>query len=165
MRTHHLRIVGVILLILLLPTCSESARIGRPSPIERLLPKLEEQDQLASLLMGVAEDVERHDWTSLIERASPAHYNAQVEGMGMEHPQYAAELMGLHSVGNSITLGDLVRYSDLDRIVHIRFTGMETEHGWIVIKGEAFLSDSTVLRIQIDVAKEGAKLVLTGAVG
>lgn len=120
---------------------------------------------LRTFLLGIAGDVHRHDWDALVGRASPPHRNAQVDGMGMGLPQYAAELMGLHNVGNSIKQGEIVTWEDMNRLARIRFTEVDEDSGVLIVRGEALLLDGSTLKIEIWVGTLGGEHVLTGAVG
>ncbi len=127
--------------------------------------RLEGREMLRAFLLGVAREVSRHDWEAVTSRASPPHRYAQVDGMGMGLPQYVAELMGLHNVGNSIKRGEIVTWEDMDRLARIRFTEVDEDSGVLIVRGEALLLDGSVLKIEIWVATLGGEHVLTGAVG
>ena len=126
---------------------------------------LEGREMLRTFLLAVADEVQRHDWDALVERASPPHRQAQVEDLGMGLPQYAAELLGLHTVGNSIKQGGIITWADLDRLVRIRFTEVDEDLGVLILRGEAQLDDGSVLKIEIWVGTLGGEHVLTGGVG
>jgi len=153
----------VILLTILAAGCS-GAR-GGGDAIAALGDRLDGRTTLRTFLLDIAQEVETHDWEALLTRASPPHRYAQVEGMGMGLPQYLAELMGLHMVGNSIKQGDSVTYGDLDRLAKIRFTELDEDLGVLIIRGEAILTDGSFLKIELWVATLGGEHVLTGAVG
>ena len=149
--------------VLTLASCSGSR--GGGDAIAAIETRLEGRGMLRTFLLDVAGDVSRHDWEALVGRASPPHRYAQVDDMGMGLPQYAAELMGLHNVGNSIKQGEMVTWEDMDRLARIRFTEVDEDLGVLIVRGEALLLDGTALKIEIWVATLGGEHVLTGAVG
>jgi len=148
---------------LLLASCSGPR--GGDDAIAGIEARLDGRGMLRTFLLDVADDVRRHDWDSLLTRASPPHRDAQVDGMGMGIPQYVAELMGLHNVGNSIKRGEEVTLEDMNRLARIRFTEVDEDLGVLIIRGEALLQDGTALKIEIWVGTLGGEHVLTGAVG
>ncbi len=152
-----------ILLTILATGCSGSGRGG--DAIAALQDRLEGRTTLRTFLLDVAQEVELHEWEALMKRASPPHRYAQVDDMGMGLPQYLAELMGLHMVGNSIKQGDTVTYGDLDRLAKIRFTELDEDLGVLIVRGEVLLTDGSTLKIELWVATLGGEHVLTGAVG
>ena len=154
----------LLLLAALLSTACSASRDGGDT-IAAIEARLEGRGMLRAFLLDVADEVARHDWEALVERASPPHRYAQVDDMGMGLPQYVAELMGLHNVGNSIKRAELVTWEDMDRLTRIRFTEVDEDLGVLIIRGEALLSDGTTLKIELWVATLGGEHVLTGAVG
>jgi hypothetical protein len=153
----------VSLALLALVGCS-GAR-GSGDAIAAIEDRLEGRGMLKTFLLDVASELERHDWDAFVGHASPPHRYAQVDDMGMGLPQYAAELLGLHNVGNSIKQGEMVTWHDMDRIARVRFTEVDDDMGVLIIRGEALLHDGTTLKIELWVATLGGEHVLTGAVG
>ncbi|MFH1532891.1 MAG: hypothetical protein ABIK09_19375 [Pseudomonadota bacterium] len=148
---------------LLAVSCSGTG--GGGDAIAGIEARLKGRGMLKTFLLDVADDVRRHDWEALLGRASPPHRYAQVDDMGMGVPQYLAELLGLHMVGNSIKRGEEVTSEDLNRLARIRFTEVDEDLGVLILRGEALLQDGTVLKLEIWVATLGGGHVLTGAVG
>lgn len=70
-----------------------------------------------------AEALDKGEWKKLSRYwASPEHKDTQVDGMGMGYPQYVAELLDLHTVGNSIKTSEVLSAEDMDRIREIDFS-------------------------------------------
>ena len=155
----------VVLVIAALLAAGCSGPRGGGDAIAAIEDRLEGRGMLRAFLLGIADEVMRHDWETLADRASPPHRHAQVDGMGMGLPQYVAELMGLHNVGNSIKRGEIVTWEDMDRLARIRFTEVNEDSGVLIVRGEALLQDGSTLKIEIWVATLGGEHVLTGAVG
>lgn len=160
-----MRPIGILIILgsLMLASCSAS-RGGGPA-IAAIEGRLEGRGTLKAFLLEIADEIQRHDWDAFVGHASPPHRYAQVEDMGMGLPQYAAELLGLHTVGNSIKQGDMVTWEDMDRLARIRFTEVDEDLGVLILRGEALLLDGSTLKIEIWVATLGGEHVLTGAVG
>ncbi len=152
-----------LLTLIALVGCS-GAR-GGGDAIAAIEDELEGDLMLRSFLLDVASELQGHQWEAFIGHASPPHRYAQVDDMGMGLPQYAAELLGLHNVGNSIKQGEMVTWDDMDRLARIRFTEVDDDMGVLIIRGEALLHDGTTLKIELWVATLGGEHVLTGAVG
>lgn len=153
-----------LFLVLLVSGCGP-AHQGDSSAVSAIDPVLKGRGPLRQLLVAVATDVANHDWDGFLGRCSEMHFAAQVEDMGMGRPQYIAEMLGLHMVGNSIKLGEMVQYSDLDRLTGVRFDTVEEAYGVMIIKGQAFLKDEPPLKLEIWVSNIGGELKLTGALG
>ncbi len=154
-----------LLLLALLALVGCSGARGGGDAIAAIEDRLEGRGLLKTFLLEVASEIERHDWEALVAHASPPHRYAQVDDMGMGLPQYAAELLGLHNVGNSIKLGEMVTWQDMDRLARVRFTEVDDDMGVLIIRGEALLHDGSTLKIELWVATLGGEHVLTGAVG
>ncbi|MBM4370354.1 MAG: hypothetical protein FJ098_01785 [Deltaproteobacteria bacterium] len=142
-----------------------SAPRGDEDAVASLAAALQGKDDLRGFLTGVAQEIRTHDWEGLLRRASPPHYESQVTDLGMGHPQYLAELLGLHTVGNSIKRGETVTWSDLKRLDRVRFLELDDGFGVIIIRGEALLADGSTLKLELWIGFLGGEHVLTGGVG
>lgn len=128
-------------------------------------PPLTDDPELNAFVRQVAADLEAHDWQEIIGVADPDHYRIQVEEHGMPEPQYVAELLGLHRVGNDIKRGERVEWSDLERIEAVELHSLSRRVTRSTLAGTATLADGSTLSIRASVEQDGGDYVLTGGVG
>lgn len=145
------------------------ARAGRLAELDRAalsglgLPKDVETGVL-KMADKVVKSVDQGSWLSLTRFADADHKQAQV-GRGMGVPQYVAELLGLHSVGNSLSTG-VITDDDLNRVRDLSFSKAERSGNIVTLTGKATVSEGSgarTLRTSIDIDISSMKL--TGGLG
>ena len=133
----------------------------------KVSPDVAQDVPVETFVREVADLAEQHSWNAIVERADDAHRTIQLHQMGMNTEQYVAELLGLHTVGNSIdATGDGIDADDLARIqevlveeVPVVGDGFEA-HGVVVLKGGARLRFTLVV-----ITPPDGSFRLSGAVG
>lgn len=123
---------------------------------------------LKQFLMAVKKDVETYNWDRFLKKCSQQHYKTQVVGMDMGEAQYIGEMMGLHSVGNSIKTSDILSFEDLEQIQRIVFDmeNVDAETLYEGLTGTVYLKDGTSLKVRLYLRNlEGGGYELFGAVG
>lgn len=134
--------------------------LGLPSAVETGVLKMADK---------VARSVDQGSWISLARYADPGHKKTQKD-LGVTTPQYIAELLGLHSVGNNLDDGDGITADDMSRLRDLSFTRAErTSPDVVTLFGEARVDvdgEQRTMRAQIDIdISNPGKMRLTGAVG
>ncbi len=97
--------------------------------------------------------------------ADTSHYRTQVIELGLGEPQYVAELFGLHRVDNDIKRGEVVQWSDLERIESVRMRELTPINGQYRLEGSVILEDGSDLELQSLIGRSEDRYVLTGGVG
>ncbi len=130
-------------------------------------PGLAQEVPVETFVREVADLAEQHAWNAIDERADEAHRKTQIHQLGMSTEQYVAELLGLHTVGNSIDAkGDGIEANDLARIHEVLVEAVSLvgdvfeAHGVVVLKGGARLTFTLI----VTTAPDGT-FRLSGAVG
>tara|TARA_R110002096_G_scaffold54517_2_gene140525 strand:- start:6653 stop:7099 length:447 start_codon:yes stop_codon:yes gene_type:complete len=122
-------------------------------------------DPLAETLETIEASIELHEWLTLLDMADATHRQTQL-GMGMNHAQYIAELLGLNYEGNSIAGEDqTVDQGDLSQIRQVEWKRRKHEAEWISVMGTVTMNDGEVLLLEINLVKSKGGYALTGAVG
>ena len=107
--------------------------------------------------------VEQHQWGKLLRMTDTANRRIQLGQFGIGKPQYLAEILGLHNVGNSIQTGEKISYSDLNRIRKLKVDKSTIRTG--SVNGKAILQDGKKLDVNFLITKPKKRYVLTGGVG
>lgn len=132
-------------------------------------PKVKGDASLQTFLRDVWSDVDARAWDRLLTRSDDEHRATQLDGMGMSPAQYVAELLGLHTVGNSIdAAGDGVTWSDLDALQTLKAAGtirVPREEGPVTVQGSARTTDGRTLRLELLVIPTTRGWRLSGGVG
>jgi hypothetical protein len=121
---------------------------------------------LDDFLGNVEDTVAAHDWKKLLSLASSGHKHTQLVEVKQDEPTYLAELLGVHTVGNSIAK-DHVTLADLESIRSIEVAEVfesENPHD-TEITGLVHLMSGATLHLYMAVVKEDDHFVLTGGVG
>ena len=120
---------------------------------------------LARLLADVKRTVEAHQWHALLELCASDHRKAQIGEMHQDVDTYLAEILGLHSVGNSLA-DDRVTQAALDRIERITYVEIVDDgDGWFSIIGIVSIKGRPDLRLELRATSSGQRFVLSGALG
>ena len=109
-----------------------------------------------------------HDWGGFLARCDKENQHIQLGELGMGAPQYIAEMLGLHEVGNSLTPGgERLTQSHLDRVTAFEAFTCEASPIWTyTLRGRVVLDDGSRLRTTIDVLQRpDGSFVIMGAVG
>lgn len=120
---------------------------------------------LAAFLVDVRTGLESHDWVAVLALADAEHYETQVGAMGMDEPQYVAELFGLNTVGNRITTDSPIRWAHLEAIREVRFTAVTPAGTGYEVSGVALLADGSERALRAEVVRAAGAWRLAGAVG
>ena len=121
--------------------------------------------QLAAFLADVERVTEAHQWDALLELCSADHRKAQMGEMHQDKATYLAEILGLHSVGNSLT-DNRVTFDDLKRIEQLTLVEIVAEgDGWYSIIGIVTVKSHPPLRLELRVSTHGGRPRLDGALG
>jgi hypothetical protein len=107
--------------------------------------------------------VEQHNWGKLLRLTDTTNRRIQLGQMRIGKPQYLAEILGLHNVGNSIKTGTKLTYSDLNRIRTLKVDRSTLRSG--SVRGKAILQDGAKLDVNFLITKPKKRYVLTGGVG
>jgi hypothetical protein len=123
---------------------------------------------LQDFLERLTAAVERHDWRMVLTLFQGSNFKDQT-GIGIDQPQYIAEGLGLHMVGNSIVKGnehiEFKHLNDITRIELTRMTGPD-EQGLLTIYGQVTRADGTPLKVEISLRRtETGGYELAPAVG
>ncbi|MGB1206227.1 MAG: hypothetical protein ACPG5B_11305 [Chitinophagales bacterium] len=131
------------------------------------MPSIKHEQELKKFLGEIKKDVETHNWGNIFAKSSKKHYLTQFK-LGIKPPQYAAEILDLHKVGNNIVSNDKkVEYEDINKIQKVDFQTIsfgETEKS-IVVTGKTTLNDKSKLNVTLFIEVIDGKYALTGAVG
>ncbi len=131
------------------------------------MPSIKHEQELQKFLGEIKKDVEAHNWENIFAKSSKKHYLAQFKA-GIKPPQYAAEILGIHSVDNNIVSGDKkVEYADLNKLQKVGFQTISFDEAQknIVVTGKASLNDKSKLNVTLFIEVVDGKYALTGAVG
>lgn len=126
---------------------------------------LADDPQLDSFAREVGRSLEAHDWQTIVSMADTSHYQNQVVEHGMGEAQYVAELFGLHRVDNNIKRGDLVQWSDLERIASVELQEVTPLNGQRRLLGLVTLDDGSTLDLEARIAEVQGEYALTGGLG
>ncbi len=121
--------------------------------------------ELGKFLNTLKTNVEAHKWGPVFGQCSPMHYKTQIMTSKIAPPQYIAEILGLHSEGNSIKEGKKLGYEDLKRIKTLSYDTVDFDGKMITVTGNTTLQDDTELKINLLIEIIDNKYRLTGAVG
>ncbi len=148
------------------------ARAGRLAELDRAalsglgLPKDVETGVL-KMADKVVKSVDQGSWLSLTRFADADHKKMQT-GLGMSVPQYVAELLGLHTVGNSLNTGAITA-DDMSRVRDLSFSKAERSGDVVTLTGKATIGEGSgvrTLRTRIDIdISDAAQMKLTGGMG
>jgi hypothetical protein len=124
---------------------------------------------LQDFLERLTAAVERHDWRMVLTLFQGSNFKDQT-GIGIDQPQYIAEGLGLHMVGNSLVAGDSERieFANLDEIEQIELTGMTgpNNEGLLTVTGHVLRRDGSRLKVEIPLRRtETGGYELAPAVG
>ena len=106
---------------------------------------------LEDFLQRLTAAVERHDWRMVLTLFQGSNFKGQTE-MGIDQPQYIAEGLGLHMVGNSLTKeNERIEFAHLNEIEQIELTGMTgpDNQSLLTITGHVLLQNGTRLKVDI----------------
>lgn len=145
-------------ILLLLMSLAASCVPRGPVPIA-------DDPELNAFVRDVEGQLEAHAWQEILGAVEESHYQTQVVDHGMGEPQYLAELFGLHHVENDIKQGDIVQWSDLERIQAVDIQELTPVDETYRLIGAVTLEDGTTLDLQARVSRVQGRYVLTGAVG
>ena len=145
----------VLIALLLTVGC---ATAPEPDPISS-------DPELNRFARTVEQELERHAWQSLIDRAERSHYRTKVVEHGMSEPHYLAEIFGLHRVGNDISRGDRFAWADLERIRSVEFPEVRRTGSRELLIGTVTLDDGSTLELQAQITRQDGRYILTGAQG
>jgi len=123
---------------------------------------------LQDFLERLTAAIERHDWRMVLTLFQGSNFKDQT-GIGIDQPQYIAEGLGLHMVGNSIVKGnehiEFRHLNDITRIELTRMTGPD-EQSLLTIYGQVTRADGTSLKVEIPLRRtETGGYELAPAVG
>ena len=146
--------------------CTSRGGAGEPPTCTRTaLPATTNRD-LADFLAQVTRAARAHDWPALLALCSAEHRAAQLGQLGMAEPAYLAEILGLHYVDNTINDGEPVTLDALATIAGLEVTDLATTaRGSFELTGWVMRTTRPRLRLTLRVRREGARLVLFGALG
>jgi len=123
---------------------------------------------LQDFLERLTAAIERHDWRMVLTLFQGSNFKDQT-GIGIDQPQYIAEGLGLHMVGNSIVKGkEHIEFRHLNDITRIELTRMAgpDEQGLLTIYGQVTRADGTSLKVEIPLRRtETGGYELAPAVG
>ena len=123
---------------------------------------------LQDFLERLTAAVERHDWRMVLTLFQGSNFKDQT-GIGIDQPQYIAEGLGLHMVGNSIVKDkEHIEFKHLNEISGIELTRMTgpDEQGLLTIYGKVTRADGTSLKVEVPLRRtETGGYELAPAVG
>lgn len=122
-------------------------------------------EDLETFTERIRESFALHDWQALLSAADPEHYRTQVVELGMDEPQYVAELFGLHTVNNTIQEGDTLDWSDLERTESVSLRPAGEDGPPYRLIGTAILQNGERLQIDATAIRVRGRFALTGGVG
>ena len=132
----------------LIPTASPTPT--PPSPRERIVFHVSDHI-LEDFLQRLTAAVERHDWRMVLTLFQGSNFKGQTE-IGIDQPQYIAEGLGLHMLGNSLTKeNERIEFANLNGIERIELTGMTgpDSQSLLTVTGHVLLRDGTRLKVEI----------------
>lgn len=110
----------------------------------------------------VQEDIEAHDWQSILSSSDPELYQERVVEEGIPEQQYVAELLGLLRQGNTIQEGDTLQWADLNRIELATLMPVGDEQPPYRYTGQVTLLEGAgTLELQAHVTQVQGRFVLT----
>ncbi len=124
-----------------------------------------ESVEVLALVDAIGALVAKHDWKAVLAHCDPSHYKVQVDQMGMGEPQYVAEALGLHAVGNSIAGESGIAWDDINRISKIEVASFTGSADWLEAHGSVTLSDGSTLKLTFVLVRAGERWFISGAVG
>ena len=123
---------------------------------------------LQDFLERLTAAVERHDWRMVLTLFQGSNFKDQ-SGIGIDQPQYIAEGLGLHMVGNSIVKDkEHIEFKHLNDITGIELTRMTgpDEQGLLTIYGQVTRANGTSLKVEVPLRRtETGGYELAPAVG
>ncbi|MEX2584523.1 MAG: hypothetical protein WD766_14740 [Gemmatimonadota bacterium] len=122
-------------------------------------------EDLEAFTERIRESFAVHEWQALLAAADPEHYRTQVVELGMDEPQYVAELFGLHTVNNTIQEGDTLEWSDLERTESVSLRPASDEGPPYRLIGTVILENGERLEIDATAIRIRGRFALTGGVG
>lgn len=121
-----------------------------------------------ALVDRVVTAVGAQDWATVLAVADPSLAEVQLGEVGIGRPQFVAELLGLHSEGNSLDVdADGLDAADLGRLRSLspRRPWARRADGAVIVTGEAAQEGGRVLRFELTIQQTEWGLRLTGGVG
>ena len=106
---------------------------------------------LEDFLRRLTAAVERHDWRMVLTLFQGSNFKGQTE-IGIDQPQYIAEGLGLHMVGNSLMKdNEPIEFRHLNEIERIELTGMTgpDTQSLLTVTGHVLLQNGTRLKVEI----------------
>ncbi len=173
MRLFNFDLIPALLLFsicLIAPACSSSQQLTDNSVFKKLKaahPDVAHEKALDKFLQQLETTIEAHAWDQLFTLCDKAHFRSQYL-IGIQPPQYLAEIMGIHQKDNKINPSNHpVNYENLNTIKELSYTETtwDAVTGWVVVKGLLSLTTEKELEFTTYITvKEGA-YYLIGAVG
>lgn len=127
-------------------------------------PTPEEQgrtDDMDGFAREIREDMQDHEWQSLLASTNPEYYQARVVDGETPEPLYLAELLSIAREGNHIQEGDTLGWEDLDRIMIATLAPVGDNEDPYRYTGLATLDSGEELRLDVWVTTVQGRFVIT----
>lgn len=145
--------IACLTFVLLLSAC---ALIPQSNPDQRGRP-----DTMDAFARDVREDLQAHEWQSLLAATDPVYYQQQVVNGGVPEPLYLARLFSIAREGNQIQEGEDLEWADLDRILIATLAPTGDEEPPYRYTGQATLESGDELRLDVWVTTVQGRFVIT----
>lgn len=120
----------------------------------------------AQLRQRIEQAVQTRQYSQITTMAEAWHRKAQMADMGMAEPQYIAELLDLHRLGNSLDRDDKgLDWKDLRRLRGVELQPPLIKGQTLIYEGTALLKGGQRLKVKIEMVPCATGYCLTGAVG